>query len=576
MSLRNKIGIFLILISIVAVFSAGLLVLQNATADKKNYVTELNSVLSPQIASSLDQKSKGLILSLGALNGLSPSGFSAALKNFKHHNSDVDLVIIKTKDNKLLSFSLSDKLPADQLNELTEKLAAFNSRLEKGRLSYSENGLFLTPFDSESFAAVLLGERFFKDAFDLGRGKPAALVSRDRKMLFRSNLNESFSPLLQKVPNDVWSRTEIISLEMKDEENREHLINISQNSVLQNTFVVFVAPQATWRELTSPILKSSLGLVALLIALSMLIAYFISKSLAKPIEELTELTSRVGKGDWNRLAVTGNGHEIRKLTKAFNRMIENLKVRERELKVAQSKIVQAESLAAVGRMGAGIAHEVKNPLSSILGYGQLIEMKISAGHIDGAPALLEKVKEYVKLLLDDTRRANKIISELLTFTRQKAVNTAKLSLQPLLQEFVPKLQSLCDAEGIHFSSALNFADAATINADAEQLYQVIFNLVQNAVHALKASSLENKAVTFTANASGTSAEITIADNGPGISEENIKKIFEPFFSTKKVGEGTGLGLAICYGIIQQHQGSIEVSSEPGQPTRFTIRLPLAD
>ena len=525
----------------------------------------------------MDQKSKSLVLSLGALNALSPASFSEALKNFKLHNDDVDFVFIKTKSNKLLSFALNKNAPAEKLNELTEKLAAFNSRLEKGKLTYYDNGLFLTPLDNDSYAAVLLGGKFFKDSFDLARGKPAALVTRSKRILFRSNLNESLSSLLQKAPDEVWARSEIISLEIKDDDNREHLINFSKNSVLEDSFVVFVAPQATWQELTGPILKSSLGLVALLIALSMLIAYFISKSLAKPIEELTELTSKVGKGEWNKLAFTGNGHEIRKLTRAFNRMIENLKVRENQLKVAQNKIVQAESLAAVGRMGAGIAHEVKNPLSSILGYGQLIEMKISAdkGGENSGP-LLEKVKEYVKLLLDDTRRANKIISELLTFTRQKAVNTSKLPLLPLLQEFEPKLHSLCESEGVAFNSKLTPVGSAAVNADSEQLYQVIFNLVQNAVHALKSSAIENKSVTLGLQIADANAEISITDNGPGISGENIKKIFEPFFSTKKVGEGTGLGLAICYGIIQQHQGSIDVSSEPGQPTSFTIRLPLAD
>ncbi len=584
MNLRNKIGLFLILISLVAVFATGLLILQNAIIDKKNYVTELNSVLGPQISNSIDQKIKNLLVNLNELNlelnsrKLKPEAVLLALNKFKNRAEGVDAVFIKTNQNKLVSFSLNHEMQRpEELNKMSESLANLeNAQLPKNKLSYFRDKTYLTPFTDSSFGAVILGETFFKDSFELARGKPSLLVTDKKTVLHNSGLKSEYE-LIKKVPEDVWSRSELISLELKDSQNQNHLINFSRNGYLKDSFVVLLAPQASWQDLTSPILRSSFGLILFLIIFSVLIAYSISKSLAQPIETLTELTSQIGRGEWRKIEIKGSGIEIRRLTVAFNRMITNLKSREHELKIAQNKIIHSNSLAAVGRMGAGIAHEVKNPLSSILGYGQLIEMKISAHkNAEEIPQLLEKIRDYVKLLLDDTRRANKIISDLLTFARQKEVQTSKTDVLKLAQSFQPKLKATCDAHEISFITDLPAKTEKFVSVDSDQIYQVIYNLVQNSVHALTSDATPSKAITFSTKFSENFAEITISDNGPGIAEENIKKIFEPFYSTKKVGEGTGLGLALCYGIIEQHQGSIEVSSVPGVQTSFRIKLPLVD
>lgn len=581
MNLRNKISFFLILISLVAVLATGLLILQNAILDKKNYATELNSVLSPQISNSVDQKLKNLLANLKELdNELSHSDgvkrAGTALGNFKNRAEGVNAVFLNTKRNKLISFALNDTAyTPEAIAKLADSFSAVDSTLFfKGKFSYSRDNLYVTALNDNTFAAVSLNETFFRDSFELARGKPSLLVTDKKVVLHKSGLKGSIEILLHQVPPEVWSRSELISLELKDDQNQNHLINFSKNNFLNNSFVVLLAPQASWRDLTAPILKSSFGLIIFLIMFSVLIAYSISKSLAQPIEELSELTSQVGKGEWKKIQIAGADAEILKLTTAFNVMIENLKNRERDLKVAQNKVIQVNSLAAVGRMGAGIAHEVKNPLSSILGYGQLIEMKIAAGKdVPDNPQLIEKIREYVKLILDDTRRASKIISDLLTFARQKTVQTEKADLMLLLKNFEPKLKAACETAGVNFATSLQLGENCFVAADTEQIYQVIFNLVQNSTHSLGASTNAKKTITLRAQVSDDAAEIIIADNGPGISAENMKQIFEPFFSTKKVGEGTGLGLALCYGIVQQHNGTIDVSSEPNIQTSFKIRLP---
>ena len=380
------------------------------------------------------------------------------------------------------------------------------------------------------------------------------------------------------MPDDVWQRSELISFELVIDKSQTQLVSFSRSKYITDSLVVLLATQPSWVELTAPIIKPSLALIFLLILFSILIAYQISGSLAKPIELLSERTSKVGKGDWSKIEMGQTGVEIYKLTNAFNTMIENLKSREQELKIAQTKIVQTESLAAVGRMGAGIAHEVKNPLSSILGYGQLIEMKISSSQdASAAPQLLIKIQEYVKLLLDDTRRANRIISDLLTFSRQNKLQTERINLFSMLLGFEPKLKALCESKNIVFiNETLSQPEQVFINIDADQIYQVVFNLVQNASHALDKAHHHDKIISLNTAVLSDFVEITVADNGPGISPENIKMIFEPFFTTKKVGEGTGLGLALSYGIVQQHSGSIDVTSAPGVLTRFKIKLPRAD
>ena len=239
MNLRNKISFFLILISLVAVLATGLLILQNAIIDKKNYATELNSVLGPQVTNSIDQKLKNLLASLTELNdesshtgGIKPERAATALKNFKNRIEGVDAIFLSTKQNKLISFALNDALlsPA-ALTRLGESLTGLDTtHLFKGKFSYARDKLYLTAFNDRSFGAVLLNENFFKDPFELARGKPSLLVTDKRIVLHKSGLKGEIEILLHQVPPEVWSRSELISLELKDDQNQNHLINFSKNN----------------------------------------------------------------------------------------------------------------------------------------------------------------------------------------------------------------------------------------------------------------------------------------------------------------------------------------------------------
>ena len=247
---------------------------------------------------------------------------------------------------------------------------------------------------------------------------------------------------------------------------------------------------------------------------------------------------------------------------------------------ANQKLIQSESLAAVGRIGAGIAHEVKNPLASVLSYGQLVELNLKKIESDDISESLKdkfsKITNYNKLILDDTRRASRIISDLLTFSRQKELQTNRIVIADFLNSISAKLRTTCEAVNIEFSIDTEKLDnKAQFEIDQDQIYQVLLNLVQNATHALKENKEHERKVKLIAKINSETAELIVYNSGPVIPTEIQDKIFEPFFSTKKVGEGSGLGLAISYGIMQKHNGQIVLKSNEVEGTTFTLKIPLS-
>ena len=568
MNIRTQITFFLILISLVGVTATSFFILQLATQDKKNYVTELSSVLSPQIKDSIDQKVRALLLDLRDFTaGIEKNTAASQLESLKARLKNVDTLVL-IKPGKMISIRLNAAEDAP-LPDLSALSAGKINPPDRDQLAFLQTHIYLFRTSQNNLAAVVLNPEFFRESFDLARGKKSLLLSRDKKLLFTNKNSIEDAAFAAALPSENFSGPELLTTETSTGPGQVVVTNFSKLKSIQNSFVVIVTPQVTWQDLAAPLFKSSLSLIIVLILFSVIIAYYISLSLAKPIELLVTETSKVGIGEWKPITSVESKNEIAKLARAFNSMIANLINRENELKIAHNKIIQSESLAAVGRMSAGIAHEVKNPLSSVLSYCQLIEISLKTS-IDAEK--IEKFKNYNQLVMDDTRRASKIISGLLTFSRQKEIQTEKVNALTYLTGLHEKLGAVCEANQVQFQLVHKLDDSHFLKIDGEQLYQVLFNLVQNAVHAVH--STEAKSVQLQAEGSGESLVISVTDNGPGISPENITKIFEPFFSTKKGGEGSGLGLSICYGIILQHGGQISVESVPNH-TCFRIKLPLA-
>jgi signal transduction histidine kinase/NAD-dependent dihydropyrimidine dehydrogenase PreA subunit len=242
--------------------------------------------------------------------------------------------------------------------------------------------------------------------------------------------------------------------------------------------------------------------------------------------------------------------------------VAKLKLFQRELQETQDQLIQSEKLASMGQLAAGVAHEINNPLGSVLLYADLLYRELPPG---------DPRRDDLRLILDEARRCKNIVQALLNFARQNKVLAQATDVNRLCRETVEEVERLPLFQKVRFVWQLD-PELPVIRADPAQLRQMLINLLNNAAEAMP----EGGTVTISTrrvSAGGDGVEISIADTGCGIPEENLSKLFTPFFTTKPIGQGTGLGLAITYGIVKMHRGSIDVQSKVGVGTTFVIRLP---
>lgn len=239
-----------------------------------------------------------------------------------------------------------------------------------------------------------------------------------------------------------------------------------------------------------------------------------------------------------------------------------LEVLHRELQSAQDQLIQSEKMASMGQLAAGVAHELNNPLGSILIFSHLLELELK-------PKLDDSTLADLRMIVSEAARCKEIVSGLLDFARQKQLVTQPTDVNQLVEDSLARVEIHPALRRVRVVKQLD-PDMPLISADARQLVQVLVNLFLNAGEAMPDGG---ELTVSTAYDGDRSVSIKVADTGCGIPEEHLSKLFTPFFTTKKRGKGTGLGLAIAYGIIKMHRGSIEVQSKPGQGTEFTITLP---
>ena len=248
---------------------------------------------------------------------------------------------------------------------------------------------------------------------------------------------------------------------------------------------------------------------------------------------------------------------------AFEDITERRRVGE-ELARQRAAAFQNEKLAAMGQLLAGVAHELNNPLSVVIGQAHLLSAAL------GTTPQAERVKKVV----DAAQRCGRIVKNFLALARQHPPARQPTRLNDVVREAIELLAYPLRVDTVEV--ALELADdLPTLWADPHQLHQVVVNLVTNAHHAVRASA-EPRRITLASRHDRASGRVglVVADTGYGIAPENLARIFEPFFTTKPLGEGTGLGLAMLKGIVEEHGGSITVDSEPGRGTSFTIEIPV--
>jgi two-component system NtrC family sensor kinase len=303
--------------------------------------------------------------------------------------------------------------------------------------------------------------------------------------------------------------------------------------------------------------------------------------IARPVRALVRAAEDVGRGNLSRRVDARSDDEIGQLARSFNAMAAGLqaateerqnmnRVLERrvaektaELQAAQDVLVQTEKLSSLGKMAAGIAHEINNPLTSILLNAHLLEERLPDN-----PKLLENLH----LIIDETTRCSAIVKGLLDFSRQGMQQRRPADINDIVEKTLQLCESQIRLQNVRVITQLD-KNLPTITIDAAKIRQVFANIVINAVDAMAGGG--TLTVTSRFAGGGDAIEVLFSDTGGGMSRDTAAKIFDPFFSTKGQ-KGTGLGLAISYGIIRQHGGTIEADSREEHGTTMTVTLPAGD
>jgi signal transduction histidine kinase len=318
--------------------------------------------------------------------------------------------------------------------------------------------------------------------------------------------------------------------------------------------------------------------IAALIALVILIGQVLERMVVKPLKLMERSMELIAEGNFHNIPIDSKDREVLSLTRAFNKML-------RELELRQRHLIQSEKLASLGTLLSGVAHELNNPLSNISSSSQILSEELESAD----PAFK---KDLVGQINEQTDRARNIVRSLLEFSRDKDFKKQGLPLRRLFEETIRFIKGQVPPK---VTIKLEVPEDITIVADKQRIQQAFLNLIKNAAEAI----MEEGTVTVAARIhraidkaedegsiynylkyhgkctlEDDTVDIEIRDTGTGIPQELLPKVFDPFFTTKDVGQGSGLGLFIVHEIIEEHDGCIAVDSENGKGTVFLIRLPV--
>ncbi len=313
----------------------------------------------------------------------------------------------------------------------------------------------------------------------------------------------------------------------------------------------------------------AVSLAAILLG-STVVGWLVSK-VTRRLRELRDSVEAVGRGDFSRRVEVRYQDECGDLALAFNQMTENLRQSRTQLedtfqrlKTTQAQLIQSEKLSGIGEFVAGVAHELNNPLTTVTGFAELLKQQAGSDPTQ---------QRYLDLICKSAQRCHKIVQALLSFARRHQPERKAVSLNALVESALEIVAYPLRTSNIEVRTRLA-PDLPPAWADPHQIQQVLLNLINNARQAIE-SHAPRGWIQITTQACGERLRLSVQDSGPGIAPEHLPKIFNPFFTTKEVGKGTGLGLSLCYGIIQEHGGTIQAISPPGQGATFLIELPAA-
>ncbi len=338
--------------------------------------------------------------------------------------------------------------------------------------------------------------------------------------------------------------------------------------------------EAPYIDLRHKVIYSFFGIGILGVLLVLILSFFITTGITRPLREMVWATRKIAEGDFSLELPISSRDEIGQLAESFNHMLirlkqarqeledygrtleEKVEYRSQELQKVQVQLMQSEKLAFLGRLASGVAHEINSPLTGILTFSHLLMRKVK-NH--------PELKNELELIIHETTRVSTIVRGLLDFARENKPQKRLCNVNELILHTLSLVEHQSVFQNIQILKNLE-GQIPLILLDPSQMQQVFMNILLNAADAMPAGG---SLTISTALAPGDLfLQVNFVDTGCGIPKEIIHRIFDPFFTTKTNRKGTGLGLAVSYGIVERHRGRIEVQSEEGKGTTFTIQLPL--
>ena len=300
------------------------------------------------------------------------------------------------------------------------------------------------------------------------------------------------------------------------------------------------------------------------VILAIVLSWLFTGRIMQPVSYLIRASSEISSGNLEPDIGPISRDDIGQLQKEFMVMVEALREREKlQRKESETRLIQSEKQASVGKLAAGVAHEINNPLTAVLTFTHLILRRTD---------LPDAVREDLAVVAEQTERVRTIVKNLLDFSRQTELTPTDMDINLLVEDSVRLMENQALIKGIDLVFKAG-TDLPILVLDRNQCQSVLINMLLNAFDATDAGGrIEIQTCKAGENHDG-GVQISVADTGSGILPDHMDKLFDPFFTTKAVGKGTGLGLAVSAGIIQRHGGTITVNSKPGTGATFTIWLP---
>lgn len=378
------------------------------------------------------------------------------------------------------------------------------------------------------------------------------------------NLNRIINDLNLGFANKAKSQTVVTTCQ--NDAGVSHLCAVSAVPSL-NAWAFDAIPKATVFEIIQKLARELASFAFVLVAAALGFTFLFSRWALQPLHKFAKASRLVAKGEFEKVNLPSRRKdEIGELAAAFEKMISDIKEREKNLALSGVKLAHSARLASIGQMGASIAHEVKNPLTSMFGYAKILSQKSSDS----------ETREAAEIIMKEADRCNQILSQMLRFSRNDPHEKRPYAMKEVIQSAVALVKAEAKRFRIEIETELD-SDSVLVGS-AQQIQQVLLNLLMNAIHASRDALAQNKneasKIQIRLQEKNGFVHVQIEDHALGIPHAVREKIFDPFFTTKDKREGTGLGLSVALDLIQEQGGSLQFKSEESIGTTFEIKFPL--